>query len=129
MATFKYARIYTGPDGLSHFQDVEVPLTRPNATAVSILSDLVPAVGLNFRQSDVVYDFDYHLAGSRQFVVNLSGQVEIKCSDGEVRVFGPGSVMLTEDVTGKGHTSRNVGEEVRLSIFIQVPDDWQPKWH
>jgi hypothetical protein len=36
--------------------------------------------------------------------------------------------MLTEDVRGKGHTSRNVGEDIRRSIFIQVPDDWAPRW-
>jgi hypothetical protein len=125
MSSFRYVRIFTGSDGLSHFQDVDVPLTRPNPSAASLLSRAVPAGSFNFRESDVRYDLDYHLAGARQFVLNLTGQVEIRCSDGEVRVFGPGSVMLTEDLTGKGHTSRNIGDEVRYSIFIQVPDDWR----
>jgi hypothetical protein len=41
-----------------------------------------------------------------QFVVNITGRVEITVSDGDKRSFGPGTILLAEDVTGKGHTSR-----------------------
>jgi hypothetical protein len=31
-------------------------------------------------------------------------------------------VLLAEDVTGKGHTARSLGEEERLSLFIPLAD-------
>ena len=41
-------------------------------------------------------------------------------SDGEVRRFGPGSVTLVEDTTGKGHTSRVVGSDEVLAVVVQL---------
>jgi uncharacterized cupin superfamily protein len=57
-----------------------------------------------------------------KFVVNLSGEVEITVSDGETRRFGPGTILLAEDVTGKGHISRGVGNAERVSIFVPLAD-------
>jgi len=50
----------------------------------------------------------------------LSGEIEAQTSDGEVRIFGPGSVTLLEDTTGKGHTSRVVGTEDVLLAVVQL---------
>jgi hypothetical protein len=115
----KYARIYTGSDGRSHFEDVEVDLT--DAGGATEVSKVLGATGLVFRRTRPEYDLDWHPAGRRQFVINLTGEVEITASDGEVRVFGPGTVMLADDTTGKGHLSKHVGEEQRLSIFVHLP--------
>lgn len=120
MATFKYVRIYTGDDGLSHFEDVEVDLS--DSMDASILSPTLPVTGMNFRQNAAKYHLDYHPAPRRQFIVNLQGTVEITASDGEVRVFGPGSIMLAEDTTGKGHISKGIGTEERLSLFVHLPE-------
>jgi hypothetical protein len=46
--------------------------------------------------------------------------LEVEASDGEKRRFGPGTILLAEDVTGKGHTSRSLGGEERLSLFIPL---------
>jgi hypothetical protein len=120
MASFNYVRLYTGDDGLSHFEDIEVPLA-PWSDA-SLLSETLSVTGMNFRSNVKNYDLDYHPAPRRQFIVNLSGAVEITASDGEVRVFGPGSVMLAEDTTGKGHRSKAVSDDERRSLFIYWPE-------
>ena len=117
---FKYVRLYEDSDGISHFEDVEVPLT-DNGMA-SLLSQTLTVTGLNFRRNRLDYNLDYHPAPRRQFIVNLSGAVEITASDGEARVFGPGSIMLVEDTTGKGHISKAVGNEERRSLFIHFPE-------
>lgn len=117
---FKYVRLYTGDDGLSHFEDVEVELSQ--AGEASLLSETLKVSGLNFRRNLMSYNLDYHPAPRRQFIVNLTGGVEITASDGEVRVFGPGSIMLAEDITGKGHISKAVGTEERLSLFVHLPE-------
>jgi hypothetical protein len=46
----------------------------------------------------------------------------VEASDGEVRQIGPGTVMLAEDTSGKGHITRGVGAAERLSLFIPLPD-------
>jgi hypothetical protein len=119
VAAFNYVRLYNGPDNLSHFEDVEVDL-EPSGLA-SLLSETMPVTGLNFRKNTLDYNLDYHPAPRRQFIVNLTGAVEITASDGEVRLFGPGSIMLAEDTAGKGHLSKSVGTEERLSLFVHLP--------
>lgn len=119
MSAFKYVRLYTTDDGISHFEDVEVALA-PWGEA-SLLSETLPVTGLNFRRNTLDYNLDFHPAPRRQFIVNLTGGVEITASDGEVRTFGPGSVLLVEDTTGKGHLSKAIGDEERLSLFIHWP--------
>ena len=115
----KYARIFTGTDGLSHFEDVELDL-KDDGRATE-LSEVFGATGISFRRTKPQYDVDWHPAPRRQFVINLEGEVEITASDGEVRRFGPGSVMLADDTTGKGHQSKHVGTSDRYSIFVHLP--------
>lgn len=116
----KYFRIYAGPDGESHFEDVDIELDTQSGS--SDLSTLYPATGVIFRRSPADQHLDWHPAPRRQFVITLSGEAEVEASDGEVRQIGPGTIMLAEDVTGKGHITRAVGATERLSIFIPLPD-------
>jgi hypothetical protein len=39
----------------------------------------------------------------------LAGQMEIGIDDGTTRRFGPGDVVLADDLTGQGHTTRSLG--------------------
>jgi hypothetical protein len=114
----QYVRLYTGPDGLSHFEDVEVS-TVPGTQPQTELSHVFPVKGMVMRHHGVEYEQDFHVAPRRQFVVNLVGEVEIVASGGETRRFGPGSIMLAEDTTGKGHISRLLTNE-RFSLFIHL---------
>ncbi len=115
----RVTRIYTGEDGQSHFEDLEVPL---QSAAGSQLSDLVGLKGVVFRHNQPGWRLDYHPAPRRQFVVTLSGRVEVGCGDGTVRVFGPGDVMLADDLTGQGHTSVQLGDEERASLFLVLDE-------
>jgi len=118
MATLNYVHLYTGPDKLSHFKDVEVDLA--DRGAGSFLSETMQATGLNFRKNSKAYDLDWHPAPRRQFIVNLAGAVKITASDGEVRTIGVGEVLLVEDTTGKGHLSKAVEGKLRHCIFVPV---------
>jgi hypothetical protein len=116
----RYFRIYADEQGESHFEDLELALeARPNGSAYS---ELVPASGVIFRRTPADQFSDWHPAPRRQFVITLSGAAEIEASDGEVRQVGPGSIMLAEDTTGKGHITRGIGDQERLSIFIPLPE-------
>jgi hypothetical protein len=68
---------------------------------------------------------DFHTAPRRQFVVNLSGLVEIEVGDGSTRRLGAGDILLADDTTGQGHITRDL-EGPRRSIFIFLPPDLDP---
>lgn len=117
----KYTRIYADAHGESHLQDVDQEM-KP-AEYASRMSEMIAAKGVIFRETrSGEYFIDWHNAPRRQFVVNLSGEVEIETSDGDKRRFGPGSILLAEDVTGKGHISRGVGNAERRTLFIALAD-------
>src|SRR5690242_7092538 len=104
-----YVRIYADSDGESHFEDVTLETTRgtsPVSDAIVDLADPIAAADVTFRRVVVDHPNEPHCAPRRQFVVALAGESEVEVSDGEVRRFGPGSVVLVDDLSGKGHTTR-----------------------
>jgi hypothetical protein len=115
-----YTRMYATPDGETHFEDVEVPLRA--GTRSSDLSEVFKVTGVQFRYTRPDYDLDFHRAPRRQFIVNLSGGVEIEVSDGEVRRFDAGTVFPAEDTSGKGHKSRALDQQERFSLFIHLAE-------
>jgi len=114
----KVTRVYAGPDGETHFEDLDIPLE--DHGDVGRLSEFIKATGIIFRETAEDYDYDWHNAPQRQFVISLDGEFEIRVSDGSVRRFGPGAVVLVEDTAGKGHISRTVNNQPRRSIFVTL---------
>ena len=78
------------------------------------------ATGIIFRETPGTYDYSWHPAPRRQYIINLDGAVEITASDGEKRIIGPGEVFLVEDTHGKGHLSKAVEGKMRHSIFVPI---------
>jgi len=119
MPTQHITRIYTGGDGESRFEDFELELTELGA--LGAMSTAQKTKSILFRETDAAYDLGFHNAPRRQYVIMLSGgRVEITAGSGEVRVLGPGDVLLAEDTTGRGHSSRALDREPRRSIFVAL---------
>jgi hypothetical protein len=116
VAGFKYVRLYADDAGESHFEECEIGY--PDAR---MISEQMPLTAWNVRTNTPSYDLDFHCAPRRQFIVNLTGEVEIEASDGEKRRFGPGTIMLVEDTTGKGHRSKAISAEDRTSLWLHAP--------
>ena len=114
----KVTRLYTGNDHQSHFEDIEIQLGDTGKSGR--LSELVKATGVTFRETSGTYDYDWHNAPRRQYVVMLEGEVEIEIGDGTKRIFGTGDILLAEDITGQGHISRAVEGKPRKSLFIAL---------
>ena len=108
-------RLYTGDDGQSHIEELDLA-SHPE------LEELQNAEGIVFRQSEAGRFSDWHNAPRRQYVITLSGEVEIGLGDGSVHRFGPGHVTLAEDLTGQGHTTRSVGDVPRISATVPIID-------
>ena len=113
-----YTRIYTDASGESRFERVEVPLG--DKGPIGYLSGAFRVRSLEFRENPPDYDWDFHNAPARQFVILLDGEIEITSSLGETRKFGPGDILLAEDTEGKGHRSRNITPQIRKSIFVRL---------
>jgi hypothetical protein len=113
-------RIFTGPDGQTHAEDTSLTL-RPGG-AFTEVSDMAKASGVQFRRQEPHYFEDWHTAPRKQYVVTLSGRGEIELTDGKKIPLGPGRILLAEDLTGKGHISRGIGSEERISLVIPVAE-------
>lgn len=122
----KYVRVYTDSIGESHFEDLTIELNEidfaPPAPPIFI-SDLNSSSNYGFISVLPGWKSEWHPAPNRQFMFYLSGTIEAEVSDGEIRQFGPGSITLVEDTTGKGHKSRAIGNEKVVGVFIQLMKD------
>lgn len=112
-------RIFTGPDGQTHAEEVEVKLVLGDRPGEQ-LSEMIKGTGVQFRRTAPNYFNDWHPAPRRQYVVTLSGRAEIELAGGRKIPIGPGHVLLAEDLTGKGHITRGVGSEDRISVVIPL---------
>jgi hypothetical protein len=111
-------RIFTGPDGQTHAEEITVNVARDDASTE--LSEMIKSTGVRFRRQAPNYFEDWHTAPRKQYVITLSGRGEIEVSDGRKVAIGPGTILLVEDLTGKGHISRGVGNEERVSAIIPL---------
>jgi hypothetical protein len=117
----KVTRLFTGPDGQTHAEELEEKLTQASGS-LGQLSEPVKVRDLQFRRTPPNYFYDWHPAPRRQYVVTLQGRGEIELTGGRKIPLDPEHVVLAEDVTGKGHISRGVGTEDRISLFITLAE-------
>lgn len=121
----KYVRLFSDLEGQSHFEEVEMPLSAVDYAPPAPPFDLstpIPTARCLFCTVPAGWHGNWHPTPRRQFFLPLSGELEVEVSDGDVRRFGPGSVVLLEDVTGQGHVTRVVVGAPVLAAFIQLPD-------
>ena len=110
MGTF---RLFTGSDGQSHIEPIDLGRTPEWTKGLA-------ATQISFREWPLGQYLDWHPAPRRQFVIILSGQLEIGLGDGSKHVFGPGAARLVEDTTGKGHTTRVLGNQICVTATIPL---------
>jgi quercetin dioxygenase-like cupin family protein len=121
----KYTRIYADESGESHLEYVNIELTQtdfaPPAPPLN-LSPFTPASQYAFCLFPAGWRGDWHPVPKRQIFFFLSGKVKGQVSDGEVRQFEKGDVVLAEDTSGKGHVSWVVGGKDAFTSVVQLPD-------
>lgn len=114
----KITRLYTGPDNESHFEDIDIELE--DAGNIGHLSEKLDATGIIFRRTDPDYNYTWHNAPRRQYIIMLNGSVDVEIGDGTTRRFSTGDVLFVEDTTGRGHISRAVNNQPRTSVFVTL---------
>jgi len=114
----KYTRIFSDENGESYFEDINIDLN--DNGAVGWLSENYQVKKMQFRKNDSDYNWDFHNAPAKQFIILLDGSIEITSSKGVIRNFKAGDILLVEDTIGKGHKTRNLDNKPRHSIFIKI---------
>lgn len=126
MPSFTKVVLFTDCDGRARFRDEDVALD--HGTVQSALSALMPSGGYQLRTSPVGFRSHFHCTTDPQWVVILSGQMEISLQDGSARLFGPGQHFYSADVvpegqafdaTLHGHWSRQVGADPLVTLFVR----------
>lgn len=121
----KYIRIYSDEEGETHFEDVEIQQEfvefAPPAPPV-LLSQFISAKRFTFITFPLGWQGGWHPTPAKQFFFLLSGKLDGTVSDGEKRIIEPGSIVLLEDTSGKGHRSGVVGSEDVVAIVVQLPN-------
>jgi hypothetical protein len=114
----KIHRLYTGADGQTNAEEINVDFGRGGTEAFKLKA----AAGAEIRRAAPGRVADWHTAPRRQYVITLSGRGEVELIDGTKIELGPGSIDLAEDLTGKGHITRVIGNEERVTLAIPVSD-------
>jgi quercetin dioxygenase-like cupin family protein len=114
----KILRIYSDTNGDTHLEDVEIEMQDLGESGRKSREWAVESV--SFREIAPGASAEFHTAPIRQLAINLSGETELKVSDGTLRRIGPGQVFLVEDVTGKGHANRWLDDKIHEIAFLPL---------
>ena len=120
-----YSRVFTDSTGASHFADNKMDFSlvdyAPPAPPISI-SEILKADSVSFISSPPGWFGTWHPVPRQQYVIILSGELEVEVSDGEKRRFGPGDVCFVEDTIGQGHISRVTSAERCYAVVVPLAD-------
>jgi len=112
-------RMYTGPDNLTHTEEVEATFATTTGRNVA---QLMKITGAELHRTAAGSVQDWHTAPQRQYVITLSGRGEIEVAGGKKIALEPGHIELAEDLTGKGHITRAIGSEDRVTLWLPLAD-------
>src|SRR2546425_3854380 len=113
-------RLYTGPDGQTHAEEIEAKFT----AGTTDIFKMMAISGAELHRAPAGRVSDWHTAPRRQYVITLSGRGELEVSGGKKIAVEPGHIELVEDTTGKGHITRVVGNEPRVTLQLPASDQF-----
>jgi len=118
-----YTHIVTDANGESHFENGVLPfsfMTLPAGDKAG-LHGMKTGGEANYMMFQSGVFEDWHPTPNAQMLVVIQGEVEVGVSDGELRRFTPGMVVMMEDNSGKGHTTRTIGALPHIALMIRQP--------
>jgi hypothetical protein len=116
----------TGPDGRARWREETITLSA--GSPMSRLSPLMASGGYQLRESPVGFRSQFHCSVDPQWVVILTGVMEIFLQDGSSRTFAAGEHFYSTDTlppgatfdpTVHGHWSRQVGAQPLRTLFVR----------
>jgi len=117
-----YLRVYADETGQSHFADLELrlaPVVHSLAMPAVEASEPQPASQFLIVRLPAGWHADWHPAPAYQYLCVLAGEAELTVGDGDRRRFSVGDVLHLQDIAGRGHTTRVIGEQDLLLAVVQ----------
>ena len=111
--------VYAGDDGQSHVAELDLS-QHPELTNTDQIRGLQIRPPGSRSEREAADLAQFHNAPNRRLATWLAGQTEIGLGDGSLHRFGPGDLVVFEDTTGQGHTTRVSPDTI--TIFILLPD-------
>ena len=122
-ATTTVTRLYTGADGQSHAEDVDVAWRPAKLRAELSESEPVKVTAAQFLRWPRGFVWEGHPASKRQYVIIVSGRGQVDVAGGKRVELAPGRVLLAEDVTGKGHITRVGADEDLVMLLVPLAQE------
>lgn len=127
VALLTYDHLYVGDDGETHFKTVTVDYRKFK------YADNIPPVWASEGRWNAQYVMlagnspgwdarPLHPPRHRQIFIVLTGTTAFVASDGEVREYGPGQMILMEDNNSKGHGSFVPSKGPSMVAIIPLED-------
>ncbi|MGH9716455.1 MAG: cupin domain-containing protein [Candidatus Acidiferrales bacterium] len=108
--------LYSGPDGLAYVKEIQV------AAGTYGVANLLPVAGEEVHRTPAGFSIGWHVEKRRQYLITLSGRGEIDIAGGKKIILTPGSILLVENTTGKGHETRTLGNKPWVSLWMPLKD-------
>jgi len=121
--TTTFTRLYTAADGQSHAEETEVAWRSAKLRVELNESASVKVTSAQFLRWPRGFVWEGHPASKRQYVIIVSGRGEVDVAGGKKITLAPGRVLLAEDVTGKGHTTRVGGDEDLVMLLVPLAEE------
>ena len=104
----KMIRLFSGNDGQSHLEDVEIEL---KPIHVAYFSDAFATNNIKFGTISGVDEIPWHTQAEAAYIIILKGAMELEVGDGTKRIINTGDILLAEDTVGQGHITRSIHGE------------------
>ena len=108
-------KLYTKSDGLAYFEKIDIPYQQLIRLAGG-------AMFSRSKPSAPNAPAPFHNAPHRRYIITLSGTAEITASGGEKFICDRDHILIVEDLTGKGHSTRYPGPEDWIRVFLEVDE-------
>jgi len=121
MSSIEYLRIFADEEGCSHFETKTIDLEEQNYAppAPSLNTSLMESADNSvFLELPIGWYGDWHPTPVRQWLILITGTCEFEAGDGEKATRKAGDVVMLDDLIGKGHQTKVLGEEsVRIAAI------------
>lgn len=113
-AGVRATRLFSGPDGQTHAEEVSI------SQLATAQPEILKPASVRFATRGPGTSDDWHTAPQRQYLITLKGHAEIEIGGGQIVHATTGSVLLIEDMTGKGHRAKVTNESEWHVMFVPL---------
>lgn len=104
-------RLINNPDGTCSFERGTIPTLKHMNTTTFWVS-----------KKTEEWEKNAHPAPRKQYVITLKGKIKFKVSDGSTFIIEPGTILLAEDLKGKGHSWDMVNSKEWERLYVPIAE-------